>query len=1522
MSVAGIRSNRGDIYQTLIAFDWALTVLSDPGFEWLEIDSTTYLVDDVAISKSDGSLICCQCKKNQAEFRAWSIVDLAEELDKAFQALTRNKQTQIYFYSRSEFGALAKLREYSTLYGNETDYRKHLTKDHEKTDKDLADLIARQASNLSVYEFLCRTFFMISPDFDRMEDLLHERLRQMASNSNTAFDALWTQLDKLGGRTKGSSMYASVKHRLSKGDLKHILNQAGAMLTPAMSISYVRKSFANISAIGRSWQRDIGGRRISNSVITSILSAINDRQRSILLTGLPGSGKTCVMLELQETLEQRMQIAPEHIPLFIQSREFVDLATTHERRAQGLPEQWVEQAARLAEDTHVVVIIDSLDVLSIAREHSVLMYFLAQIDQLLLIPNVTIITSCRDFDRTYDRRIAARQWDCELKCPPLNWNDEIEPLLISLEIDTSVIDAATRSLISNPRELALFVDLAQREGSFNAITSQALAQRYLETIVRADPALGDTAMHAIEVIAEEMLNTRSLSIPYQRFSASLDIQRRLRSLNVLQYTHDEKLMFGHQTLLDVLLISSSLRKGVSLNAFIQSLPPVPFVRPSIRSFVAQLAAGERREFRKQLRAVLTGNAAFHIRRLVAEVFSQYAPQDDDWPLIRDLRNKHREVFQVIYAQASLIQWHHFWLSHLVPLLKEVQDTDGLIVHVHRVEQWKNEDASSVVTFWMEMLSLDWMDCYRTASRLGLYLNEFKTKNLPLAAPLLERLIRMPNLEHRFFGRAVARCVTTEAMNDQSLWHYIVRDISEDDIRRGYFNDKLHCQPHDFRDKTDCFLKKRMLQSEVLLDLAVTTIEQWSQTQASCYGKTRIGYRNGYLHHTSYSDNHSHTSERYIDGERILLDAIEAAVVDHAKNHTPWWKNNRERLCFNHEGALCYFAVLACTASPEFNLDLIGQLLCDRNLLEFELQFELGTLIKSTFIHFDDATQDAVMATIETIYKEFETEEHDRPWILARRAEYISTIPCHLRPPEAQAILSSCESTYGTLIRQPQIVSSGGIVTVPFSFEIFLNTSDDRIIHLLAHYTDSDRDFNDFLVGGEREVGLELQEAASRQPSRFLSLLTTFWSDISAGFRDEIMIGIANYLAHRFGKMRANSTWIPIEEPDAQTLANQILDELETHYPHWQLNHSTTNALEACAHVIHDTQNASRLVMLAKGFENFKEESVIHGNPDDLLTIGINMMSGKIAEALMILTNNLQEHNIALPELLPDTLRQFACNEHSAVRALVLLYLPPIQNGNPELGWELFKLATHSTTNLWRYAERCLYYAYHDSFELVAPLLACIRHEGSMTDMKTWGRISALSGLTGHIDIAALLKDLNQLKITEAWSGAASVWSHPENIKQHRAQCLAGITAGLKTDAPHAKAVARRVKTIFEDQTPPISVPVELIQHYFAAFEHDNKDNDIPVFGFEEWLNATSQRDPHLALDATEIYLDYAKRTKQQLFDTRNQLTQLMTRLFSEAEEQEECDNGAMLNRVIMVQDSLLSLGVNSVNDWLTAAERP
>jgi hypothetical protein len=241
--------------------------------------------------------------------------------------------------------------------------------------------------------------------------------------------------------------------------------------------------------------------------------------------------------------------------------------------------------------------------------------------------------------------------------------------------------------------------------------------------------------------------------------------------------------------------------------------------------------------------------------------------------------------------------------------------------------------------------------------------------------------------------------------------------------------------------------------------------------------------------------------------------------------------------------------------------------------------------------------------------------------------------------------------------------------------------------------------------------------------------------------------------------------------------------------------------------------------------------------------------------------------------------------------------------------------------LWQSAERCLYHAYHDQFEKVAPSLERIRREGRKEDMKTWGRISALAALTGHIEFANLLGELNTLDISEAWDGAASVWTHTGNIKQHREQCLAGMEGGLNAGGTHAESVARHVGNIFRENSPPIAIPIEFIRLCFSMFENDGEDKNHHLFGFDEWLNATSQRDPELALAATEIYLAYVRHANPHFYDHDNQLVQLATRLFAEAEESEESDQGMMLKRVVALQDLMLSLGVNSINDWLKAAER-
>jgi ATPase family associated with various cellular activities (AAA) len=625
-------------------------------YEWIEVDSATSPVDDVVVGRADGTTIHCQCKKNSPTHTAWSVGSLKDELQKAAQLLSSKDTAVVRYYSRTPFGELEVLKEFSTNYPDRNTYRSNLGAATKVTDEALEKLLSTASPNLSTYDFLQRTWFEPTPSLERMQELLQERLRNLASNPASAYHTLRTHLAHLGMRvnTNGNPS-AAIRHRLSKADIKSILVEAGAMLTAPKNIDEIRAVFESTSAIGRNWCRDISGAQIPNPLVDEIMSAIGGKSQAFLVTGSPGSGKTCVMLALQDALEKRSQTTSDIQPFFIQSREFADLNSAQERQAMGLKEQWVECVARMADTVHTTVVIDSLDVLSIAREHKMLDYFLAQIDRLLHIPNVTVITACRDFDRQYDRRIVQRKWDKEFKCTPWNWESEIAPLLNKLRVDTSTIDTSTRELISNPRELALFVELAQRDGSFNVVTSQALAQRYLHTIVRENHALGDAAMQAIKDAATEMLKQRSLAISAQRFTASQDIQRALLSHQILQLTQDGKLTFGHQTLLDVLVVSGAIRQGITLDAFIRNLSPVPFVRPSIRSFVAQLAAEDRRIFRRQLRTVLTGNHTFHIRRLVAECLAGQIPQDDDWPLIRDLKAQHPEVFQVIYFQSVQVE---------------------------------------------------------------------------------------------------------------------------------------------------------------------------------------------------------------------------------------------------------------------------------------------------------------------------------------------------------------------------------------------------------------------------------------------------------------------------------------------------------------------------------------------------------------------------------------------------------------------------------------------------------------------------------------------------------------------------------------------------------------------------------------------------------------------------------------------------------------------------------------------------
>ena len=79
--------------------------------------------------------------------------------------------------------------------------------------------------------------------------------------------------------------------------------------------------------------------------------------------------------------------------------------------------------------------------------------------------------------------------------------------------------------------------------------------------------------------------------------------------------------------------------------------------------------------------------------------------------------------------------------------------------------------------------------------------------------------------------------------------------------------------------------------------------------------------------------------------------------------------------------------------------------------------------------------------------------------------------------------------------------------------------------------------------------------------------------------------------------------------------------------------------------------------------------------------------------------------------------------------------------------------------------------------------------------------------------------------------------------------------------------------------------------------------------------------PDDALAAAERFAEFVRRTNNPMYHFAT-FSQLLTRLFREAEEREESDDGTMLRRIIALQDGFLATGVNGLQDWLRDAERP
>jgi hypothetical protein len=1529
MSVAGVRSNRGDVYQTLIALGWVVQLILDADVQSIEVDATASTgaasppVDDVVVTYNDGRKICCQCKKNETDFKLWSVASLKDELLKAAHQLADNPTTLVRFYSRSPFGELAKLREAAQLQRDYASFVASLTSEHAATVGALRQAWATAQFRAGFeYEFLRRVDFITTGPYEDLEKEQVQTLARVATSAPTVYEALWNAVDKAGARVKTTTSAAATETGiLTREDIQGILRSSGSTLAPPADQTELASRLKALSQVGRFWHRSIGNARLERSATATLADALHLGTRSVLLTGGPGSGKSCVLLDLADQIER----GGTAFCVYVQGRAFAAAQSAAEREVRGLPADFVSNIARMAEFQPVVVVLDSLDVLSLGREHGALAFFLALMDQILAVNGVAVVAAARSFDAKYDSNLATRAWGLKHHLADLNWDTEVKPLLVAWNVDEGTLAPELRALLLNPRHLALFHDIQARGTIPAARSHHELTRSYLDVCIRGECSMGAAAIDALGDIANQMLRTRALEITRERARLAPAMEIALCSAGALQRTDRGNLEFTHQTLLDVLAISAWERQRGTLTTFIDALPNVPFVRPAIRTYVLHLGAVDRRTLRAQLRSLVASQLPHHVRRLLVETFAELVPDDDDWPFVNSIR-PHTSLFEAMFVRGNTLAWQRFWMRHLAPIAFAEHLGSYLLMLTHKVAEILMQDIGAVLEFWIRVMQQDWLDRDRAATTIGFALSEHLRGPHPAAEALARALLDHGQHEYDSIGAALMRGVEVGAISDELLWKYIAGAVDENALHSYTFESKLHCEQHVFGEGGR--LATRMEMSDRLLELAIETITRWTQVMEQRYQPEGPWHEN-FLIYTTWRLKHSRHDTDHATPVHVLFQAIERGVLARCGANSAWWRANANCLAASRDGAQRYWCVTGITRQPAANIALAAELACQEQMLTSSLSHEVGDMINAVSPLLDEAQQIATAQAISAIaVRGGRLSAYDR----YGRAMMIKAIPAPYRPSALQSELEDVERKYGIVFRLPDIRSAGGRVRAPFNFERFLEASDDDVIRLLDHYTgdaDSLRSWGE-MIGGPDEVGLQLREASSRAPKRFLGLLRARFADIPEQFRPQLLGGARQWTEHRAGALQQQPGWSPVEEVDPAQIAGLMLDELERHPAAWAGKSDAAAALHACALALAPSES-HRLAFQLFGFLQAPPPSSL----SDLIITGINSIRGNAGEAAIIMATRCTEAVQPIADILRSVLTLFADDPHPAVRSVILRRLPYFISRSPDLGWALFyKCIADETPALWAIAEPCLYYAYAKDFERVEPILHrmfsaeddndCRDRKADPDDdphaLMAWARISALSSLAGHIPYSTLVQRLQERGSAHAWKGAIAVWSANAHLVQHQEACFAGLRLALGIAAASANA-AQAMDRVFRNDART-AVPLDLIGLMFQVLRrNEDRSQFYHPHQFAAWLDAIAGGRPDDAVAALELLVQFVADANLRLHDSGT-IARVLTTLFREAEEREPADEGALLRRMVAAQDTLLSNGMRGLEDWLRDVERP
>jgi hypothetical protein len=1112
---------------------------------------------------------------------------------------------------------------------------------------------------------------------------------------------------------------------------------------------------------------------------------------------------------------------------------------------------------------------------------------------------VIVVAACREFDVKYDPLLRERSWSARVLLKPLDFDREVSPLLRQWQVNPETLDPGLRELLRTPQHLGLFHKIAQTGGPLALASAQQLHNVYLEELVEKDHRLGASVLGRLQNLATELQGQRRQEFLGSASGLAPDVRTRLQSQEILVATGASSFRFGHQSLAEALVIRGALARGQRLSDFVAEQAPLPFIRPTVRAFYLYLrAVAQHDEFERESRRVLAHErVAVHLKRLIVESLADLQPTSEDWSLVRHIFVQYPVLFQRLLARSAGGDWFRFFQTHWLPTLSSAPERERWHQRfLERSTAWLVDCAAETVQLWLETLRRG--PTPQVASMIASALCDLPQWNLAGVREVFELLVEQSASS---VGKPLSQWVSAVGSGDDLVWRFIVRQVNVERLRGRGTLGGLRCASYRFDNPT--FLEDRLLRSDPFMTLAIDALISWCGALKMTQGSL--------LWSTSYRAAHSSGTLSQPNELEVLLQAVENALKVRARQHDTWWQTNEPKLRSVTEAGLQYLLVQAYAENAEGNVSGIEtQMLALRRFLQASLEFEFGTLLNAAFHLLAEGTQERLESELLALGTSGSGDE--LRWRAKDAYHLLSRVPAPSRGHAAAAFLDEWRPTFGTFPPEPSLRSWNGGVQPPVNVASFLSLSNEEWPRLLKHYatiTDHERREGSALIGGRKDLSKTVRQAASYDPWRFLVAFDQLhaWHEDYARAAVE---GTADHVRFRTGNLHPDEEWKKHSQapplPPLAAWLQRFLDwqRIATCPTYCRDEVARSSLLQACAKLCTTVEQAEQLTLVLFRLLHCDdpEREDDSSDPD---FVALNSERGKAAGAATLVCVNLLEADIDVPRSLVALLMAFAHDRARGVRAAVLNRLPYIAHKAPELGWRLAHQAFREpSSRLWQHGERFLYYQYRDAFPQVEPLLEKLRSEALDSAGATFGRISTLSSIAGHIPLSELMRNLEGAN-EDARKGAAEVFCANLQADAHTTTCADGIRDLLRFACPGAGVLQTIIQLLDTACVLPLNAPVLVNMVLDGAARCQARIDGKALL---TWVARTAPGDLPTALDILERL--HASRLVETWHSS--ELTNVLLEILREADL---TDDEELIRRAVRLPDAFADGGLQVEGLW-------